>query len=154
MNYYYPHDQTLLIISMLLTGVIIGIIYDMFVIKQKLIFTCLAFAMLDDILFSFISVIVFLSSSFLFNSGIIRWYCAVACVIGFAIYRKTLSIPIMAVMLFLVKVVHVLIRFLLKFLLLPLKISAFVFKRPLRYIYRIKFKLKLGREITKLTRVW
>ena len=140
MNYYYPHNQFTYVVAIIVLGFIIGIIYDLFIVKQKLIGGFKLITFVDDFLFSMISITVFLLFVFLFNNGIIRWYAVLFCLLGFTIYKKTISIPVMFV------VLHI-INFVRRVLFAVLRIVFY----PLRYLIRIysRFEILIYRRLIK-----
>ena len=91
MNYYYPHDQFLYSLAMLVVGVITGIFYDLFRIKRKLFGSNNLILFFDDVFFTVAAVMFYLISVFVFNNGIVRWYSGVLCLIGLYAYLHTLS---------------------------------------------------------------
>ena len=153
MNYYYPHDQLRLVVSMIAVGFIIGIVYDCFRIKQKLLFSPSFILIIDDLLFSIISVVLFILSTFLFNNGIVRWYSAVFAFLGFVVYRATISVLVMAVMLLVVTAVHYSLKFVIKLTLFPMQKMWMLSYKPRIYIHRMKIKNRLEREMIKMSRV-
>ena len=153
MNYYYPHDQLSLLLAMLFTGLIIGVLYDSFKIKQMLLGSALFFKFADDLLFSIISVIIFIMSVFAFNNGIVRWYSAVFCVLGFAVYRITLSKLLLAVMMFAVGIIRTTVGVVLKILFYPLHKAFALLLKPRAYIFRVVYKYRLECEFSKLARI-
>lgn len=131
MNYYYPHNQISYVFSMLIIGIIVGFFDDVFKMKRKLLPSNKVVIIIDDIVLSLLSVFIFIVSVFLFNNGIIRWYSVVITLLGFLLYKKTLSIPITYSMFFIINIVHRIC-----------KLVLFPFHKPYNLIYGI-FKRRI-----------
>ena len=104
---------------------------------------------IDDITFSFVSICTFIVSTFLFNYGVVRWYAAVTGLIGFTVYRFTLSRLVIVIMVYVINFS----KELFGFMLIPLKFAAVIFNVPRIKIYRTRIKHRLECEINKLARI-
>ena len=91
MTIFYPPFQEKVFIIMLIFGMIVGFIYDLFLIKRRLFGTNCFVLFVDDLLFVFISLISFLFTVFCVNNGIFRWYEMLFSFLGFVLYRTTVS---------------------------------------------------------------
>lgn len=91
MNIFFPPYQEKIISVMLILGVILGVVYDLFKVKRHIFGSKYVFVFIDDVLFSVSSVTAFLMSVFIVNNGIFRWFEAFLCFIGFLLYRVLLS---------------------------------------------------------------
>lgn len=143
MNYYYPHDQINLIISMLVTGFVVGIIYDVFQIKRLFFKNVVIVRFVDDFAYSIFAVVLFLLSSFLFNSGIVRWFSVVCCILGYLLYSTTLSKPVLFVMFSLVKLFHRIV----KLIIMPFVLMMTLLSHPYHLIYTYFHRKSLEHKI-------
>ena len=94
MNIFFPPHQEKVFIVMLLFGFGIGILYDLFKIKRRLLSENSIILFIDDLFFSLLSVMLFLFTVFIANNGIFRWYEILFSMIGYMLYRITLSKPL------------------------------------------------------------
>lgn len=103
-----------------LLGALIGVFYDVFrMIRLSVKFDSTAVGVQDFIfctvsgLFAFVYVVYF-------ADGYIRWYVIVGMLLGFAVYMLTLSRVILKFYKFLLKVIGKIIRFLVKYIVMPI----------------------------------
>jgi len=121
----------------ILTGFIIGIIFDLFRILRKTFKTNDFFTLIEDILFWLISALVFIYSLLKFNNWEIRFYIFVALFIGIIAYLLAFSKKFI--------IVSVKIN---KFIILIIKILII---KPICFMYLsifLKF-FKIGHSILK-----
>lgn len=142
MNIFFPPNQLEAFVSMTFIGFLLGVIYDSFKIKRELFGTTYLILIIDDFIFSFLFIVVFLFSVFIFNHGIFRWQQIFFCCVGFLIYRMTLSRLIMP---FFRRVV-LLIKLILKTLLRPLNL---LYKLVCSYLNDILYKYIVNFRIMK-----
>lgn len=114
MSIFFPPYQELLFLFFAALGLILGVIYDAFSVKRILLGSNAVICFIDDLIFMFVSGCLFLIMAFLFNNGIIRWYEFFSCLMGFFIYKLTVSRLVMLVMSFAVKFIKRLVRKLIK----------------------------------------
>ncbi len=98
MNILFTLNQDKVFLHMIVVGIILGFVYDLFKSKRMLLGSGDFILFIDDLLFCFICCAVFIAASFIYNYGIIRWYLLAAVAFGFIIFRLTLSRPFMYVM--------------------------------------------------------
>ena len=110
MNIFFPPNQQYVFIAMTALGVILGLLYDAFSVKRSLIIDNALACFVDDVIFVFISGVLFLICAFITNNGIIRWFEFASCFSGFIVYKLTVSKIIMKFMRF----ITVLIRRIIK----------------------------------------
>lgn len=91
MNIFFPPHQEIVAVISLASGIAIGLLYDLFVIKRMLFSSHTAVLIIDDILFMLLSACIFMCAVFVTNNGIIRWYEIVCTLTGFTIYKYTIS---------------------------------------------------------------
>lgn len=88
---FYVTNQNYVVLCLFVIGVVIGVVYDIFNIKREIFGKKLIFYYLDDLLFSFIYTTIFVFAIFLTNYGYVRWYEIASALIGFIIYKSTIS---------------------------------------------------------------
>jgi len=91
MNIFFPTNQDRVFTVMFLLGIVLGILYDLFKIKRHILRAGKCFLIIDDLLFSVLSIILFLLTVFTVNNGIFRWFELFFCFVGFCVYRATIS---------------------------------------------------------------
>ena len=91
MSIFYPPGQEKIFAVMLVFGAVMGVLFDMFKIKRRLLGNSVPVIFLDDLIFSLVSVIAFLFTVFVANNGIFRWFEVFFAALGFCLYRLTLS---------------------------------------------------------------
>ena len=84
-------NQLYLFIIFLITGGIIGIIFDIFRILRKSFRYKHYIIDIQDVIFWILTASILLYSSFIFNDGEIRMFMILSSVLGFIIYLFTLS---------------------------------------------------------------
>ena len=125
MNIFFPPDQEVVFFSFLILGLLLGFVYDLFVVKRKLFFDGLIWCLVDDIIFVVICGIFFLITAFIVNNGIIRWYEFLCCIIGFALYKNTVSKLILKIFGYVIDFIHRIVLVIIKF---TFSVICFVFK--------------------------
>lgn len=91
MNIFFPPHQEKVFVIMLIFGVISGVLFDLFRIKRHLLGENSVILFADDLIFSLLTLLLFLFTVFVANNGIFRWYEVLFSLIGFWLYRLTLS---------------------------------------------------------------
>ncbi len=114
MNIFFPPHQEIVAITTLIIGVIIGIFYDALVIKRMLLGSGKAVVFIDDMLFMLVSSVVFVMTVFVTNNGVIRWYEFLCCILGFTIYKLTLSKLVLGLFRLIIKLIKFILKTLLK----------------------------------------
>lgn len=109
MNILFSPNQHIVIIGMIITGCFLGVFYDLLKIKRMIFGSFFVLLFIDDILFSFISLFVFLLCAFVLNSGIVRWFEFICCSFGFFIYRITASKILIKTVSFIVRLIKTLL---------------------------------------------
>ncbi len=151
MSIFFPPYQELLFLCFAALGLFLGVLYDAFSVKRILFGCNTVICFIDDIAFMFISGFMFLITAFWFNNGIIRWYEFFSCLIGFIVYKLTVSRLVMLLMNLVVKFVKRLVKRLVKIsfvLLTPLSFVLSVICRLVKWLLEplkslIKLKLTL-----------
>lgn len=110
MDILFGRPQTPVFISFAVCGVLLGFVYDLFKVKRKLFGENAFVLFIDDFFFMMISALTVVFNSYAFNNGNMRFYEIPVMILFFAIYRKTLSIPVIKLCFFIVDVVKKLLR--------------------------------------------
>ncbi len=85
------YKQLFSLITFILTGIVIGILFDFFRILRKSFKTSDWITYIQDILFWILTGLVILFSIFKFNNGEIRIYIFIGMIFGILIYMLTIS---------------------------------------------------------------
>ena len=124
-------EQLLCLIAFTVTGIVIGVLFDIFRILRRSFKTADWLTTLQDILFWILAGFVILFSIFKFNNGEIRSYIFVGIALGVLIYMLTLSK-------YIVKYSVIVIKFIKKIVSYPinliLKISNFLLVKPIKFL--------------------
>ncbi len=123
---FVQENQFVAIVWFFACGILIGIIYDLFLMK-RIVFPAgkLKFILIiDDILFTCISSLLTFVCAYNCNCGILRWYHICVVVFGLALFRATVSRIFMKLFAKAVSFIKKIIKKCVKILLFP--ISVFV----------------------------
>lgn len=139
------YRQLFCLVIFILTGLIIGILFDCFRILRKSFKTADWITYIQDIIFWILTGIIVLFSIFKFNNGEIRSYIILGIFFGFLMYMLTISK-------FIVKYTVLLIQLLKKIITYPINIIINIFKKivitPIKHIF-IQIKTKNNKNIQK-----
>ena len=136
-------NQAYLFLVFSLTGVAIGILFDLFRILRRSIKTANIVTYIEDILFWILTGILILYNIWYFNNGEIRIYMFLGIIIGVLIYMSTLSN-------ILVKIFTKILSATIKVLEFPFKTIIAIFRKIITSIlsffakYVKKLKIKKG----------
>ena len=126
-------EQLLCLIAFTVTGIVIGVLFDIFRILRKSFKTADWLTTLQDILFWILAGFVILFSIFKFNNGEIRSYIFVGIALGVLIYMLTLSK-------YIVKYSVIIIKFIKKIVSYPINLILKIFKlfiiKPVKFLTR------------------
>ena len=100
-------NQTYLFLVFSLTGILIGILFDLFRILRKSFKTPDILTYIEDVIFWILTGIIILYNIWYFNNGEIRLYIILAIIMGIIIYILTLSNIIL-------KIFYIIINFIKK----------------------------------------
>ena len=131
----------------IITGIVIGVFFDIFRILRKSFKTPDFITYIEDILFWIFSGILFLFVLFKFNNGEIRNYVVIGLIIGILVYVFTVSK-------YFIKISVSIIKFLKKILLYPLKLLIKLLKPFFFIVINVKksivnFCKKIKKSITE-----
>ena len=124
-------EQLLCLIAFTVTGIVIGVLFDIFRILRKSFKTADWLTTLQDILFWILAGFVILFSIFKFNNGEIRSYIFIGIALGILIYMLTLSK-------YIVKYSVIIIKFVKKIISYPINLILKIFKifiiKPVKFL--------------------
>lgn len=119
-------NQLYIFLSFLVTGFVIGILFDIFRILRKSFKNIDWITYIQDILFWFLTAAILLYSIFTFNNGELRAYIFLSIILGIVIYLLTLSKYFILIWVKIFKIIfyplRVCINFIKKQILLPIYI--------------------------------
>jgi spore cortex biosynthesis protein YabQ len=113
-------NQSLVFLSSVLFGGLLGFWYDIFRIIRKSMKTGRVAAIVEDSLFWAVATAATFFFIFITNSGEIRFFIFIGAAIGAYLYFLTLSRPIVAVSVFVVNLVKTALAFIFRILVTPL----------------------------------
>lgn len=113
----------------LITGVLLGMLYDIFRIIRKTFKISDIHTYFEDILFGILAGILLIFVTFVINKGVLRWYMFISLAFGLLIYSLTISKFFVMINVFLLKLFKNIIREIGKILFYPLKILISLIKK-------------------------
>lgn len=138
-------NQAYLFLVFSLTGVIIGLLFDLFRVLRKSLKTADIITYLEDILFWIFSGILILYNIWYFNDGEIRLFMFLGIIMGIMIYMLTLS------NLF-IKIFQTILSTLIKILAIPFKTIITIFRKIYQIIKSIiKKNVKNSKNLLNFT---
>ncbi len=145
-------NQAYLFIIFCATGILIGLIFDIFRIIRKLFKTPDFLTYIEDICFWIISGLILIYSIFIFNNGEIRLYMFIAISLGIITYILTFSRFFVIIG---YKFSNFVKKLIINILIIPLKILKKLLFRPITFIsinirnISKNFSIKFSKYITK-----
>ena len=131
------YSQLFNLLIFFLTGIVIGILFDVFRITRKSFKTPDFVTYIEDILFWILTGLILLFTIFKFNNGELRIYIFVGLILGMVIYLLTISK-------YFIKISVLILKFIKKITYVPIQ---FIFRVVKRFIIRpISFIIKKMRE--------
>ncbi len=134
------YNQLFCLLIFIITGIVIGILFDIFRILRKSFKTADFITYLEDIIFWILTGCIMLFSIFIFNNGEIRSYVFIGIAIGIISYMLIISR-------FFVKISVSIIKFIKKILSYPIKLIKNIFTKII-----LKPTLKILKNIHNLTK--
>ena len=123
-------NQAFLFLVFTLTGVIIGVLFDLFRILRRTIKTSNIITYIEDVLFWILTGLLILYNIWYFNNGEIRIFMFLGIIMGVLIYMSTISS-------ILVKIFTKLLQTIIKVLELPFKAIFSFFRKIITVIANI-----------------
>ena len=148
-------EQLTNFIYFIITGMILGIVFDIFRILRKSFKTSDIITNIQDILFGIITGIILLSSIFLFNNGELRLYLFLGITFGIIIYMLFISRYFIKLNVTIINLIKRIIILITKPFILLLKFIKKLFFKPISFIC-INLKLlfnKLFNNFKKTTKI-
>lgn len=145
-------NQAYLFIIFCATGVLIGLVFDVFRIIRKLFKTPDFLTYIEDIFFWIISGLILIYSIFIFNNGEIRLYMFIAISLGIITYILTFSRFFVIIG---YKFSNFVKKLIINILIIPFKILKKLLFRPITFIsinirnISKNFSIKFSKYITK-----
>ena len=129
--------QLFCLIAFIITGIVIGVLFDIFRILRRSFKTADWLTTLQDILFWILAGFVILFSIFKFSNGEIRSYIFIGIALGVLIYILTISKYIIKYSVIMIKFAKKMISYPLN---LILKILNLLFIKPTKFLIQKIFK--------------
>jgi len=142
-------DQSFIFICCIACGVIIGILFDIFRIIRQIVPAGTTITFIEDLIFWVITLVVVCYFALTLNYGVIRWYMFASMGIGAVMYFLSLSRIVMLFSMLVIMLIKKVISFIVKILLIPLKLIAKIIKKPLFFVISIS-KKSIKKLINKL----
>ena len=127
-------DQAYLFLVFSLTGVAIGILFDIFRILRRSIKTLDIITYIEDILFWILTGLLILYNIWYFNNGEIRIFMFLGIIMGILVYMSTLSNII-------IKIFSKILQTIIKILELPFKTINIIFRKIITSLTKIFTKI-------------
>ena len=148
-------EQLTIFIYFIFTGMILGIIFDIFRILRKSFKTSDFVTNIEDIIFGIATGIILLISIFLFNNGELRAFIFIGIFLGTIIYMLIISKYFIRINVAIINFTKKIIICLTKPFIILIKFIKRTSLRPISFIC-INFKLlfkKISKKITKITKI-
>ena len=144
-------EQLTIFICFIITGMILGIIFDIFRILRKSFKTSDFVTNIEDIIFGITTGIVLLIAIFLFNNGELRLFIFIGIILGTFIYMLLISRYFIKLNVAIINLVKKIIILLTKPFIILLKLIKRIFLRPISFIC-INLKLLLKKILKKFNK--
>lgn len=148
-------EQLTNFIYFIITGMILGVVFDVFRILRKSFKTSDIITNIQDILFGIITGIILLSSIFLFNKGELRLYLFLGIAFGIIIYMLSISKYFIKLNVTIINFIKKIIILITKPFIILLKFIKKLFFKPISFIC-INLKLlfnKIFNNFKKTTKI-
>lgn len=127
-------EQLTNFIYFIITGMVLGIIFDVFRILRKSFKTSDFVTNIEDILFGIITGIVLLFTIFLFNNGELRLYLFLGIIFGIILYLLLISKYFIKINVEIIKIIKKFIILITKPFIILLKFIKRIFFKPISFI--------------------
>ena len=143
----------------ILTGISIGILFDIFRILRKSFKTIDFITYIQDFLFWILAGIILLYSIFSFNNGELRGYIFIGVILGVALYMLIFSKYFVKIAVTIISIIKkiiytpikLIINFIVKFIVKPVsKLALKIRKAISAYITKYKLKDKINLNLLKI----
>lgn len=144
-------EQLTIFIYFIITGMVLGVIFDVFRILRKSFKTSDIVTNIEDIIFGITTGIILLVSIFLFNNGELRLFIFIGIIFGIIMYMLLISKYFIKLNVTIIKFIKKLIILLTKPFIILLKLIKRIFLRPISFIC-INLKLLLKKILKKFNK--
>lgn len=144
-------EQLTNFIYFIITGMVLGIIFDVFRILRKSFKTSDFVTNIEDILFGIITGIVLLFTIFLFNNGELRLYLFLGIIFGIILYLLLISKYFIKINVEIIKIIKKFIILITKPFIILLKFIKKIFFKPISFIC-INLKLLFKKILKKFSK--
>ena len=141
-------NQAYLFLVFSLTGIVIGILFDLFRVLRKTFKTSDILTSLEDILFWIFAGIIILYSIWYFNNGEIRLFIFLGIIMGLLIYMLTLSDILIKLLSAIVKMFQKIVMKIIHILSIILRPINNVIKRILKIVYKFYKKIEKNKTFS------
>ncbi len=108
----FGRNQLPVFISFLICGVISGVVYDLLRIKRRIVPANNIVLFFDDMAFMLFNAVLVIFNAYAFNNGNLKWYEFPLMLMGFSVYRLTLSVLFIKIVFKVIDVTkHLILRF-------------------------------------------
>ena len=148
-------EQLINFIYFIITGMLLGIVFDIFRILRKTFKTSDIITNIQDILFGLITGTILLTSIFIFNNGELRLYLFLAIGSGILIYMLLISKYFIKLNVAIINLIKKIIILLTKPFIILLKFIKRLFFKPISFIcinLKLLFK-KIFKNFKKTTKI-
>lgn len=149
-------NQAYLFYIFLLTGILIGLLFDIFRILRRSFKTSDVITLIQDVLFWLIAGGIFAYTVFKFNNGEIRSYVLLGVAIGLGIYLIAFSKTFIKINVKIITCIKRLIQSMLRIILSPLKLLfGFLRKillKPIAFIF-INIRKNIKNSLKKMSKI-
>lgn len=144
-------EQLTNFIYFIITGMVLGIVFDIFRILRKSFKTSDLVTNIEDILFGIITGIVLLFTIFLFNSGELRLYLFLGIIFGIILYLLLISKYFIKINVEIIKIIKKFIILITKPFIILQKFIKKIFFKPISFIC-INLKLLFKKILKKFSK--
>lgn len=141
-------EQLINFIYFIITGMVLGIIFDVFRILRKSFKTSDFVTNIEDILFGIITGAILLFTIFWFNNGELRFYLFLGIILGTIIYMLFISKYFIKINVAIIKFIKGIITLITKPFIILLKFIKKIFFKPISFIC-INLKLLFKKILKK-----
>ena len=148
-------EQVTIFIYFIITGMVLGIIFDVFRILRKSFKTSDIVTNIEDIIFGIATGTILLISIFLFNNGELRLFVFIGIIFGIISYMLLISKYFIKLNVAIINFIKKIIILLTKPFIILLKLIKRIFLRPISFIcinLKLLFK-KILKKFNKTTKI-
>ena len=128
-------NQAFIFFIFILTGFLIGILFDIFRVLRRSFKTSDIITYIEDILFWIITGLIILYVLFAFNNGQIRGYTLLGLILGGFLYLLIFSNIFIKVMVTILNYIKKVVGFIINIVISPIKFVIKIFRKPIRFIF-------------------